>query len=84
MFRACYNGRLPMVKFLLEHGASLGRGADEWENTPLHACAINGHKDVSVCVGACMCVGVWVCVCVCVCTCVHVSPPDIDASCTVV
>ena len=38
---------MDLVKFLVENGASIGRDADEWQNTPLHACAINGHAKVA-------------------------------------
>ena len=46
IFRACYNNRLELAQFLAEHGANLGRNADDFENTPLHACCINGHREV--------------------------------------
>lgn len=46
MFRACYNNRLELARFLAENGANLGQGADDFSNTPLHACCINGHKEV--------------------------------------
>lgn len=35
-----------LARFLAENGANLGKGADEFDNTPLHACCINGHKEV--------------------------------------
>lgn len=47
IFRACYNNRLELARFLAEHGANLGREADDFQNTPLHACCINGHREVS-------------------------------------
>ena len=47
MFRACYNNRLELARFLAENGANLGRDADDFQNTPLHACCINGHREVN-------------------------------------
>lgn len=44
--QAAYNGRLSLVKFLVEEGASLSMDSDECQNTPLHATAINGHVEV--------------------------------------
>lgn len=48
MFRACYNNRLELARFLAQSGANLGRDADDFQNTPLHACCINGHREVGV------------------------------------